>query len=90
MVRRQVSQSDKLSLIEKRNTKQYLFDLFNEGKITHKETYDFNEGDMVYHNKFGNGQIVKIRNTEKPSVTVEFESEGMKNLYLDFAKLKKL
>lgn len=90
LVRRQVSQSDKLSLIEKRNTKQYLFDLFNEGKITHKETYDFNEGDMVYHNKFGNGQIVKIRNTEKPSVTVEFESEGMKNLYLDFAKLKKL
>lgn len=91
LVRRQVSLGDKLSLLEKRNLKQsYLFDLFNEEKINPKETYDFSEGDMVFHNRFGNGQIVKIRNTEKPSVTVEFESEGIKNLYLEYAKLKKL
>jgi DNA helicase-2/ATP-dependent DNA helicase PcrA len=51
----------------------------------------FSEGDMVMHERFGNGVIVSIEG-EPPNntATVDFDKEGKKKLLLRFAKLKKV
>jgi len=51
---------------------------------------DFDEGDTVQHERFGNGIIVSIEG-EPPNTTatVEFEKDGRKKLLLRFAKLRK-
>jgi DNA helicase-2/ATP-dependent DNA helicase PcrA len=52
---------------------------------------EFDEGDTVQHERFGNGVIVSIEG-EPPNTTatVEFENDGRKKLLLRFAKLKKI
>ncbi len=51
---------------------------------------EFEEGDTVQHERFGNGMIVSIEG-EPPNTTatVEFEKGGRKKLLLRFAKLRK-
>jgi DNA helicase-2/ATP-dependent DNA helicase PcrA len=51
---------------------------------------EFCEGDIVRHERFGNGVIVSIEG-EAPNKTasVQFEKEGRKKLLLRFAKLRK-
>lgn len=52
---------------------------------------EFNEGDIVVHERFGRGEIVNIEG-ESPNATatVEFENSGRKKLLLRFARLSKL
>ena len=51
----------------------------------------FSEGDMIQHERFGNGVIKSIEGyTPNTTATVEFEKDGSKKLLLRFAKLKKL
>jgi len=51
---------------------------------------DFIPGDMVTHERFGNGTVVSIEG-EAPNTTatVDFENHGKKKLLLRFAKLPK-
>ena len=52
---------------------------------------DFSEGDMVQHERFGNGMIISIEGQPpNTTATVEFENDGRKKLLLRFAKLRKL
>jgi DNA helicase II / ATP-dependent DNA helicase PcrA len=59
--------------------------------ITVSDSSPFLEGDIVQHERFGNGRIVSIEG-QPPNTTavVDFEKEGSKKLLLRFAKLKKL
>jgi DNA helicase-2/ATP-dependent DNA helicase PcrA len=51
---------------------------------------DFSEGDLVQHERFGNGTIISIEGVPpNQTATVEFEKEGSKKLLLRFAKLIK-
>lgn len=51
----------------------------------------FSEGDMVEHERFGNGKIVAIEGkAPNTTATVEFDKEGRKKLLLRFAKLRKM
>jgi len=62
------------------------------GQNSFNGTYpsEFCEGDIVRHERFGNGVIVSIEG-EAPNKTasVQFEKEGRKKLLLRFAKLRK-
>jgi DNA helicase-2/ATP-dependent DNA helicase PcrA len=51
----------------------------------------FSEGDLVSHDRFGDGKIISIEG-RPPNTTasVEFKNEGTKKLLLRFAKLRKL
>ncbi len=51
----------------------------------------FAEGDMVHHERFGNGIIISIEG-DSPNTTasVKFDTDGTRKLLLRFAKLKKL
>jgi hypothetical protein len=50
----------------------------------------FSEGDLVQHERFGNGIIISIEGkAPNTTATVEFEKEGSKKLLLRFARLKK-
>jgi DNA helicase II / ATP-dependent DNA helicase PcrA len=52
---------------------------------------EFNEGDNVQHERFGNGKIISIEGQPpNTTATVEFNNDGRKKLLLRFAKLKKL
>lgn len=51
----------------------------------------FSEGDLVEHERFGNGIIASIEGLlPNTTASVDFEKEGRKKLLLRFAKLKKL
>ena len=51
----------------------------------------FSEGDIVQHERFGNGIIKSIEGrSPNTTATVEFEKDGSKKLLLRFAKLRKL
>jgi DNA helicase-2/ATP-dependent DNA helicase PcrA len=55
------------------------------------EVSGFSEGDLVSHDRFGDGKILSIEG--KPpntTATVKFKNEGTKKLLLRFAKLRKL
>ncbi len=52
---------------------------------------DFAEGDIVIHERFGQGVIVSIEGeTPNNTASVEFDNHGKKKLLLRFAKLKKI
>ena len=52
---------------------------------------NFSEGDKVSHEKFGNGEIVKIEGLDNDvRAIVNFSKFGEKNLLLRFAKLNKI
>ena len=52
---------------------------------------EFSEGDIVQHERFGNGVIISIEGpSPNTTATVEFENNGRKKLLLRFAKLRKL
>ncbi len=55
------------------------------------DTSSFSEGDLVRHERFGNGVILTI-DGKPPNTTalVEFENDGRKKLLLRFAKLRKI
>jgi DNA helicase-2/ATP-dependent DNA helicase PcrA len=60
-------------------------------QFTAGDSSSYSEGDIVQHERFGNGVIISIEG--KPpntTATVEFEKDGSKKLLLRFAKLKKL
>jgi len=60
-------------------------------EIGTKETQMFNLGDKVYHAKFGQGAIVKTEGTGKDTkVSVAFPGNGIKELILAYAPLKKI
>lgn len=49
------------------------------------------QGDYVFHEKFGNGQIINLDgNWPETKATIQFAKTGTKNLILKFAKLKKI
>jgi DNA helicase II / ATP-dependent DNA helicase PcrA len=51
----------------------------------------FSVGDMVQHERFGNGMIMSIEGQPpNTTATVDFDKEGSKKLLLRFAKLKKV
>jgi DNA helicase-2/ATP-dependent DNA helicase PcrA len=51
----------------------------------------FEEGDKVYHERFGSGVIISIEGQPpNKTATVEFDKEGRKKLLLRFAKLRRL
>jgi DNA helicase-2/ATP-dependent DNA helicase PcrA len=55
------------------------------------ESEDFAEGDNVYHERFGAGEILSIEG-EAPNTTasVRFENNNVRKLLLRFAKLKRI
>lgn len=51
----------------------------------------YNEGDRVYHIKYGDGTVLKIeKDVRDYKVTVSFDGVGNKIMYAAFAKLKKI
>lgn len=51
----------------------------------------YEEGDSVKHIKFGIGTVLSITDAGRDyEVTVQFESYGVKKLFAQFAKLKKV
>lgn len=51
----------------------------------------YEEGDTVRHIKFGQGTVVSIVDAGRDyEVTVQFETYGVKKLFAQFAKLKKV
>ena len=51
----------------------------------------YEEGDTVRHIKFGQGKVVSIIDAGRDyEVTVQFETYGVKKLFAQFAKLKKV
>jgi DNA helicase-2/ATP-dependent DNA helicase PcrA len=55
------------------------------------DSSSFSEGDIVQHERFGNGVIKSIEGQPpNTTATVDFEKDGSKKLLLRFAKLKKL
>ena len=55
------------------------------------ESISIAEGDKVYHERFGAGEVISIEG-ESPNTTasVKFENSGVRKLLLRFAKLKKV
>lgn len=54
-------------------------------------TLEYAEGDMVHHDKFGDGKVVSIvKGGRDYEVTVEFPGFGTKKMLSAFAKLKKI
>ena len=52
---------------------------------------DYTVGDRVSHIKFGQGTVVSIVDAGRDyEVTVQFETYGVKKLFAQFAKLKKV
>ncbi len=52
---------------------------------------DYKEGDRVSHIKFGEGQVMEIKDGGRDyEVTVHFEKAGVKKMFASFAKLKLL
>ena len=61
----------------------------NDGRIRNALGYDV--GDLVYHQKFGEGMVVKIVSGGRDyEVTVQFHQAGIKKMFAAFAKLKKV
>lgn len=61
----------------------------SQGDFTLHAPEEVKEGLRIQHGKFGRGQIVKTGHISgEPSITVEFEMAGKKNLLLKFAKFK--
>ncbi|MEI6049490.1 MAG: UvrD-helicase domain-containing protein [Bacteroidota bacterium] len=59
--------------------------------FTPGDSSSFSEGDIVQHERFGNGVIISIEGRQpNTTATIEFEKDGSKKLLLRFAKLKKL
>ena len=48
---------------------------------------DVNEGDKVTHNKFGEGLVLSV---EGSTITIAFDSVGVKKLAKDIAPIKKI
>ena len=56
-----------------------------------KTSADFAEGDRVLHEHFGRGKILGVRGTRHARYAkVEFESYGVKDLALHYARMRKL
>lgn len=54
-----------------------------------KEAKELEEGDVIEHERFGKGKVISIElNGNDRRATVEFESDGIKQLLLKFAKFK--
>ena len=54
-------------------------------------TCDLHEGDVIEHQRFGVGKVIRIDGTgENQKATVEFKNAGTKQLLLKFAKYKKV
>lgn len=50
---------------------------------------DYKEGDRVRHMKFGEGQVMEIKDGGRDyEVTVQFDQAGVKKMFASFAKLK--
>lgn len=90
LVRRQVSQKDNLSILEKRNLQQHFNQILDTTLRNSKDIeMDFKPGDYVVHERFGKGQIIHILDLDPPKVSVKFDDFGQKNLYVSYANLKK-
>jgi DNA helicase-2/ATP-dependent DNA helicase PcrA len=60
-------------------------------QFTASNSSSFSQGDIVQHERFGNGVIISIEGQPpNNTATVEFEKDGSKKLLLRFAKLRKL
>lgn len=60
-------------------------------KAVKPERLDYAQGDRVVHKKFGEGNVISIKDTPKDfEVTVEFDKFGQKRMFAAFAKLTKL
>ncbi len=60
-----------------------------DGRIRNALGYDV--GDLVHHQKFGEGMVVKIVSGGRDyEVTVQFHQAGIKKMFAAFAKLKKV
>jgi DNA helicase-2/ATP-dependent DNA helicase PcrA len=52
---------------------------------------DYAKGDRVRHFKFGEGEVLDIREGGRDyEVTVDFDDHGIKKMFAGFAKLKKI
>lgn len=59
--------------------------------VTKAGGLDYKEGDRVRHMKFGEGNVVEIKNGEKDyEVTVCFDRVGIKRMFASFAKLQRV
>lgn len=57
------------------------------------DTVVFQKGDLVYHEKYGNGEVLNIdspKNIRDTKITIKFNSGGTKKFLLRFAKLSKI
>ena len=52
-----------------------------------KTNQDFADGDKVSHNKFGQGMVISV---EGQTITIAFDSVGIKKLAKDIAPIKKI
>ncbi len=60
-----------------------------DSAVRRKLGYDV--GDLVRHQKFGEGLVVKIMSGGRDyEVTVQFQQAGVKKMFAAFAKLKKV
>ena len=67
------------------------FASYKKGKDMVAQKPDYNEGDRVRHFKFGEGQVLAIKDGGKDyEVTVDFDEHGVKKMFAGFAKLKKI
>ncbi|WP_373987765.1 hypothetical protein [Duganella sp. BuS-21] len=71
---------------------QTYFDLYKEENeaATQQRLLKLNEGQLVYHEKFGNGVVVGFQDEKRTRAQVNFEHSGMKLLDVTLAKLKLL
>lgn len=59
------------------------------GDYTLHQSAELSVGTRIEHGKFGRGEIIKTGHISgEPSITVEFDAVGKKNLLLKFAKFK--
>lgn len=67
-----------------------LFEKFDFRAAKPKADINFKAGDKVWHKKFGSGVITNVAELGNDrKLTIEFETEGTKNLMAMFANLKK-
>ena len=60
-------------------------------KPKNKEIYDYSAGQKVYHERFGEGTVIKVDGSGANAlISVAFDGQGIKKLSTAFAPLKPL
>lgn len=77
--------------VNRRKTFQKPYQQAKQFTVNSNASIDYEEGDLVFHIKFGTGKVIQIvQGGRDYEVTVDFEKAGRKKMFASFAKLKKV